>query len=187
MSSREEKHSKESLIQDEKQRDGVQRHTTAFYLAIAAVCISFLMSSIDTVIVASALPRIAEALHASSIETYWCGTGFLYAQAVAQPIYGTFIGIVGAKYCIMAAMSVFLVASIFCAAAQSITWLITARVVSWPRFRTALIENNASLGPRNRWRWSQCNGHRDYFRNGTSGGPWHLRRHRLTVRSSWSC
>ncbi|KAH8816680.1 MFS multidrug transporter [Xylogone sp. PMI_703] len=100
-----------------------------FYLAVAAVCICSFMSSIDTVIVASALPRIAQALHADSVEAYWCGTGFLFSQTIAQPIYGVFSSVVGMKSCMMVAVGVFLVASAFCAAAQSIAWLIAARVV----------------------------------------------------------
>lgn len=102
---------------------------TKIPLAVAAICVCYFMSSLDTVIVASALPKIAQVLHADSVEAYWCGTGFLFAQTIAQPIYGAFSSVVGMKVCIITAMSIFLVASIFCATAQSITWLIAARVV----------------------------------------------------------
>ncbi|RFU26452.1 hypothetical protein B7463_g9877, partial [Scytalidium lignicola] len=108
-------------------QDGYPRRTLTFYLAIAAICVCFFMSALDTVIVASALPKIAQVLHADSVEAYWCGTGFLFAQTIAQPIYGVFSSVVGMKACIMVAVSIFLVA-IFCAAAQSIAWLIAARV-----------------------------------------------------------
>jgi MFS family permease len=112
-----------------KSPQGYPPHNRTFYLAIASICICSFMSSIDTVIVASALPRIAQALHATSVEAYWCGTGFLFAQTVSQPIYGAFTSVVGMKVCILVAMGVFLVASVFCAAAQNIAWLIAARVV----------------------------------------------------------
>jgi MFS family permease len=108
---------------------GNKRRTPAFYLAIAAICSCSFLSAMDTVIVASALPRISEELHSTSVEAYWCGTAFVFAETVTQPIYGALTGIVGMKACVMAGMSIFLVASILCATAQSMGWLIAARTV----------------------------------------------------------
>jgi MFS family permease len=105
------------------------RRTSAFYLAIAAVCSCSFLSAMDTVIVASALPRISEELHSTSVEAYWCGTAFVFAETVTQPIYGALTGVVGMKVCVMIAMSIFLFASILCATAQTMGWLIAARTV----------------------------------------------------------
>ncbi|KAE9366460.1 MFS general substrate transporter, partial [Stipitochalara longipes BDJ] len=82
----------------------------------------------DTVIVATALPAIAHGLNARSNEAYWAGSGFLFAQAVSQPLYGTLSSVFGRKSCLLFAMGIFTVASIFCATAQSMSWLIAARV-----------------------------------------------------------
>ena len=125
--------SQESLYFLSTSQDGQQRRTAAFSLAMGAVNMGFLMSSIDTVIVGSAPPKFETALHASSIQAYWCGTGLMYAAAVAQAMYGAFIPVFGAAGCIQSAMGMFLAASIFCAAAQSIGWLIAARVVRSPK------------------------------------------------------
>jgi MFS family permease len=84
----------------------------------------------DTVIVATALPAIAHGLNAHSNEAYWLGSGFLFSQAVSQPLYGTLSGVFGRKACFLFAMVLFTIASLFCATAQSIKWLIIARVVS---------------------------------------------------------
>ncbi|PQE16408.1 MFS multidrug transporter protein [Rutstroemia sp. NJR-2017a BVV2] len=81
------------------------------------------------VIVAASLPAIAKSLNATSSEAYWCGSGFLFAQTVAQPIYGGFVETLGHKTCLLLALGIFTVASLLCATAQNITWLIATRVV----------------------------------------------------------
>ncbi|KAF2186648.1 MFS general substrate transporter [Zopfia rhizophila CBS 207.26] len=85
--------------------------------------------AVDTVIVATALPAITRAVKATSNEAYWCGTGFLFAQTVSQPLYGAFQEIVGHKRTMLFALGLFLVMSVLCATAQNVTWLVASRVV----------------------------------------------------------
>ncbi len=108
----------------------VPRKSLSFILAFASLMATNFISIMDTVIVATALPAIAHGLNARSNEAYWAGSGFLFAQAVSQPLYGTLSTVFGRKDCLLFAMAIFTVASIFCATAQSMSWLITARVVS---------------------------------------------------------
>jgi MFS family permease len=103
---------------------------TAFHPTFICLCICVFVSTLDTVIVAASLPAIASSLHATSNAAYWCGSGFLFAQTVAQPIYGGFAETFGHKSCLMAALGVFTTASLFCATAQNMKWLVAARVVS---------------------------------------------------------
>ncbi|KAN0092489.1 MFS general substrate transporter [Hyaloscypha variabilis] len=100
----------------------------SFILAFTSLMATNFISIMDTVIVATALPAIAHGLNARSNEAYWAGSGFLFAQAVSQPLYGTLSTVFGRKDCLLFAMAIFTVASIFCATAQSMSWLITARV-----------------------------------------------------------
>ncbi|KAF2119538.1 major facilitator superfamily domain-containing protein [Lophiotrema nucula] len=100
-----------------------------FHLAFVSVCACTFIATVDTVIVATALPAITRALHATSNEAYWCGTGFLFAQTVSQPLYGAFQEVVGHKRTMMFALGLFLFMSIFCATAKNITWLVTSRVI----------------------------------------------------------
>lgn len=100
-----------------------------FHLAIASVSLVCLASTIDLVILASALPVVSRSMGATSTEAYWCGTGFLIAQALSQPIYCAFQNISGHKECMLAALGIFGVASILCATAENMVWLIAARVV----------------------------------------------------------
>jgi MFS family permease len=107
-----------------------EKKSLSFMLAYGSVMASAFISTMDTVIVATALPAIAHDLRARSNQAYWLGSGFLFAQAVSQPLYGTLSGVFGRKACFLFAMILFTVASVFCATAQNIEWLIVARVVS---------------------------------------------------------
>jgi MFS family permease len=107
-----------------------ERKSMAFMLAFASIMASNFISIMDTVIVATALPAIAHGLKAKSNEAYWLGSGFLFAQAVSQPLYGTMSSVFGRKPCFVFAMALFTVSSVFCATARSVGWLIIARVVS---------------------------------------------------------
>ncbi|PKY07163.1 MFS general substrate transporter [Aspergillus campestris IBT 28561] len=97
---------------------------TVFFLALVAV-----VGSMDAVIVSSALAAIAHDPQSSSVESFWVGTAFLLAQTVTIPLHGTTSEIFGRKGPILIALSIFLFGSILCATAQTITWLIGARVV----------------------------------------------------------
>jgi MFS family permease len=81
----------------------------------------------DAVIVATALPAIAPDLNARSNEAYRMVSGFLFAQAVSQPLYSTFSSVLGKKQCLFFAIAVLTVAS--CCTAECVVWLIRARVV----------------------------------------------------------
>ena len=115
-----------------KMNEKPEKKSLAFILAYGSVMAAAFIATMDTVIVATALPAIAIDLNARSNEAYWLGSGFLFAQAVSQPLYGTLSAVFGRKACFLFAMIVFTIASVFCATAQSIEWLIVARVVSLP-------------------------------------------------------
>ncbi|KAL2819556.1 major facilitator superfamily domain-containing protein [Aspergillus cavernicola] len=87
----------------------------------------------DAVIVGSAPAAIAQDLRSSSVESFWVGTSFFLSQAITIPLYGTTSEIFGRKWPILIALSIFHIGSILCATAQTITWLISARVVQGMR------------------------------------------------------
>lgn len=109
-------------------------HSRLFYLAYCALLLCVFIGTLDIVIVASALPAISKDLGASSSNAYWVGTTYLLAQTVSQPILGSLSDIFGRKILLQTSLVIFLVTSIVCARAQTIRWLIGARVVS--RHRT---------------------------------------------------
>ena len=83
----------------------------------------------DSVIVAFALPEITAELGGTSSQAFWCGTGFLLAQTTMMPLYGSMSEIFGRKWVVLTALAIFFFGSILCASAQSMQWLIAARVV----------------------------------------------------------
>ncbi|KAJ6186440.1 hypothetical protein N7519_007741 [Penicillium mononematosum] len=116
-----------SSSQDENEKPqpkSLKFKLTVFFLALVTV-----VGSMDAVIVGSALAAIAQDLQSSSVESFWVGTSFLLSQTVTIPLYGTTSEIFGRKWPILIAISIFLLGSILCATAQTITWLIGARVV----------------------------------------------------------
>ncbi|KAH8804688.1 drug resistance transporter [Xylogone sp. PMI_703] len=103
------------------------RHVS-FYLSFLALCLSAFIAAVDTVILANALPIITTDLHATTLRAYWCGTGFLIAQTVFQPLCGSLSYYIKSKTLMQFSLIVFAIASLFCATAQSLTWLVIARV-----------------------------------------------------------
>ncbi|KAL9623221.1 MAG: hypothetical protein Q9160_002536 [Pyrenula sp. 1 TL-2023] len=113
-----------SDLQEEKKPKSLQFKLTVFFLCSVTV-----VASMDAVIVGACLEAIAKDLKSSSIESFWVGTSFLLAQTVMIPIYGTTSEVFGRKWPILTAVSIFTFASILCATAKNITWLIGARVL----------------------------------------------------------
>lgn len=106
------------------------KRPAAFYLSFLGLCLSAFITAVDTVILANALPIITTDLHGTTLRAYWCGTGFLIAQTVFQPLCGSLSYYVKSKTLMQFSLAVFAITSLFCATSQNLTWLIIARVVS---------------------------------------------------------
>lgn len=104
--------------------------TARFYISIVAIVVALFLVTLDLVILPASLPAIAQDLKAMSGQAYWCGTGYIIAQAASQPIWGAISEIAGRKLMLQMSLLIFMVGSILCARAQSIGWLIGARIVS---------------------------------------------------------
>jgi MFS family permease len=100
-----------------------------FRLTILSLCVVTIVGFMDAVIVAACLSAIADDLGGNFVESFWIGTGFLLTQTVTIPIYGTLSDIFGRKWLVLSAVGVFLLGSVLCATAESMEWLIAARVV----------------------------------------------------------
>ncbi|RFU29384.1 hypothetical protein B7463_g6963, partial [Scytalidium lignicola] len=117
------------LEQGQLEQQAFAKKSRAFKLAFVSLCACNFISILDTVIIAAALPAIADALDATSNQAYWCGTAFLFAETVSQPVYRALSEVFGRKVCLMVALVIFTLASLLCAVAQNISWLIGARVI----------------------------------------------------------
>jgi MFS family permease len=101
----------------------------SFYIVILCLCVCGFVSALDTIILSSTLPAIAASLQATTADAYWCSAAFLFAQSVVQLIYAAFAHAFSRRACVLTALSIFTAASVLCATAKSIQWLIATRTV----------------------------------------------------------
>jgi EmrB/QacA subfamily drug resistance transporter len=95
---------------------------------LLSVMLSVALIAIDATIIATAVPSIVADLGGFS-QFPWLFSLYLLAQVVTVPIYGKLSDSVGRKPLMLFGISVFLVGSVLCGAAWSITLLIVARAV----------------------------------------------------------
>ncbi|EME43835.1 hypothetical protein DOTSEDRAFT_129861 [Dothistroma septosporum NZE10] len=86
------------------------------------------LSALDTTIITTALPVIADHFHSSAGYT-WVGSAYLLANAAATPLWGKLSDIFGRKPMLLFANVVFFVGSLVAALSNSIGMLIAARAV----------------------------------------------------------
>ena len=95
---------------------------------LASLMLATSLVALDSTIVATAVPSIVADLGGFS-QFPWLFSVYLLAQAVSVPIYGKLADIVGRKPIMLVGIGLFLIGSIFCAAAWSMTALIVFRAV----------------------------------------------------------
>jgi EmrB/QacA subfamily drug resistance transporter len=97
-----------------------------FRAAFIAVAPSMFLGSLDQTIVAAALPVIALAFGGLSLAS-WVVTAYLLAATVAAPIYGRLGDAFGRKRILVWSLALFLLGSIACSVAPTISLLIAGR------------------------------------------------------------
>ncbi|KAF7882109.1 hypothetical protein EAF00_011625 [Botryotinia globosa] len=103
---------------------GVKR----FWLIFGGVLLTYTLSSFDSTIMVSSHPVITSYFHASNSAS-WLSTAFLLTSTSFQPIFGRLSDATGRKPPYIFSMVLFLVSTIWCAFAQSMTSFIIARAV----------------------------------------------------------
>ena len=87
------------------------------------------MQMLDSTVVATALPMIADSLGTDVIRTNTIITSYLLAVAVFVPISGWAADRFGARKVFITAIVLFTLSSLACAAAQTLNQLIAARII----------------------------------------------------------
>ena len=100
-------------------------HHVFFILAVAAV----LMNSIDTTIVAVAVPQLTTALDAPLIWVAWTITAYQMTQIIMLPIAGKLSDSLGRRQVFLFCVGMFCVGSLLCGLAPSIWFLVVARAL----------------------------------------------------------
>jgi EmrB/QacA subfamily drug resistance transporter len=105
------------------------RYSIGRILAIySGLMVTLLLAALDQTIVATALPRIVGDL--GGLTQYsWVFTAYLLATTVTVPIYGKLGDVYGRRPLFLIAITVFLVGSALCGAAQGMTQLVVFRAV----------------------------------------------------------
>lgn len=97
-------------------------------IAISVMLATF-MEVLDTAIASVALPYIAGSLSASTDEATWVLTSYLVANAVILPASNWFSLRFGRKRFLVTCVVIFTVASFFCGAAPTLSFILVARIV----------------------------------------------------------
>ena len=97
-------------------------------LVMIGVMLAMLLAALDQTIVATALPRLVEDFKGLE-HLSWVIIAYLLASTVIVPIYGKLSDIYGRRNLYVIAMALFLIGSVLCGWAVSMTQLIFARAL----------------------------------------------------------
>jgi MFS family permease len=98
-------------------------------MARGGLALALLMTALDTSIVNASLPLLAQTLGISFQSAQWIVLAYLLAVTSFTVSAGRVGDVVGRRRLLLAAIALFIVASVVCAAAPSLRWLISARAV----------------------------------------------------------
>jgi EmrB/QacA subfamily drug resistance transporter len=97
-------------------------------LVTAGIMLSLFLASMESTVVATAMPTIVGQL--GGLEHYsWVFSAFMLASTTAVPLYGKLSDIYGRRKLYVSAMALFLIGSVWCGLANSMTVLIFARAL----------------------------------------------------------
>jgi MFS family permease len=99
-----------------------------FLNLFAAVFLPMFMAAVDQTLLATATPAIAQSLGGLR-DTSWIAVGYLLASATITPVYGRLGDQRGRRDMLLAALAVFTLGSLACAAAQTLPQLVAARAL----------------------------------------------------------
>lgn len=103
--------------------------TTANIIVPTIVGCALFMQTLDSTVIATALPVIARSLHEDPIRLNLAITSYLLSLAVFIPLSGWVADRYGARSVFRAAIAVFTLGSVFCGCSSSLTELVLARVL----------------------------------------------------------
>lgn len=129
---------------------------SAFLVIFPSIMLPMFLAVIDQTIVATALPAIASDI--GDIERApWIVVSYLIAATIAAPLYGRLGDAFGRRRLMFVALTIFILASVACAAAPTVALLTAARVLQGLGGGGLMTLSQALVGeavpPRERARW----------------------------------
>lgn len=95
---------------------------------LAGLLLCVFLAAVDATIVSTALPTIAGELGGLNSMS-WVVTAYLLTSTAATPLFGKISDLLGRQRVLQVALAIFLLGSVLCGAAQSITQLVLARAL----------------------------------------------------------
>jgi DHA2 family multidrug resistance protein-like MFS transporter len=108
-------------------RDGLPRHK--MIPAVIAVCLAVGMATLDTAIINTALPTVANGIGTDSASVIWVVNAYQLAMVATLLPFASLGEVVGPRRVYLGGLLVFVVSSLFCGLAWSLPSLALARVV----------------------------------------------------------
>ena len=99
-----------------------------FFSLFSAVMLPMFMGAVDQTLLVTATPRIAAELGGLA-DTSWIAAGYLLAATITAPMYGRLGDRFGRRNVMLLALTVFVLGSVACALAPTMSMLIAARVL----------------------------------------------------------
>ncbi|MFJ8957581.1 MFS transporter [Streptomyces sp. NPDC102381] len=96
---------------------------------IAAVVTTAFLSSLDAMVMSTAMPRVVEGLGGAEALYPWVVTAYLLSSTAVLPLYGRYSDLYGRRPAILIGLAAFLLGSALCALAGSMAQLIAYRTV----------------------------------------------------------
>ena len=110
--------------------DSIPRRSQAKSIVLmTALCLAVFLASLDTVVITTALPTIANQFKLSDSSYAWVGSAYLLSNAASVPIWGKISDIFGRKPTLITANVIFSLGSLLSALAKNLEMLIAGRAV----------------------------------------------------------
>ncbi len=106
------------------QADGKQHLALVF----GGLMLSMLLASLSQMVLSTALPTMVGELNGAD-HMVWVITAYILASTISMPIYGKLGDLLGRKNLLVAAISIFVIGSVFGGMADSMSWLIAGRTI----------------------------------------------------------
>jgi DHA2 family multidrug resistance protein len=103
--------------------------TISTSVGFAMMCVGMFMAILDVQVVATSLPTIQSALAIAPDQMSWVQTAYLTAEVIAIPLTGFLTRVLSMRWLFVAAITIFTLASLGCAASGSFPVLIAWRVL----------------------------------------------------------
>ena len=106
-----------------------ERVPIRIWFGFGAMCLGMFMAILDIQVVATSLPDIRAALDVDADQMSWIQTAYLIAEIIAIPLTGFLTRVLSMRGLFVIALSIFIAASVGCAASGSLSVLIAWRVL----------------------------------------------------------